>query len=97
MKAGSEGQPDPPLQEDGGTTELSQDEQGEGGGGRLVQVFPQTPSSLACFSGRNTDRRQGNSSEKRLHLLPALLARLRRRNSGRPPTPGRSGSASALP
>lgn len=31
MRAGSEGQPDPPLQEDGGTTELSQDEQGEGG------------------------------------------------------------------
>lgn len=49
MKAGSEGQPDPPLQEDGWRhTELSQDEQGEGGG-TVSASFPTNTKLLGLL------------------------------------------------
>ena len=38
--------------------------------GQLVQVFPQTPNSLACFSVNNKNTQRGNVSKKRIRLSP---------------------------
>lgn len=60
---------------------------GEGTGGQLVQIFPQTPNSLACFSVNSKNTQWGNVSKKQIHLLPALLARLPRGDCQAPPQP----------
>lgn len=50
---------------------------GEGTGReQLVQVFPQTQNSLACFSANDKNTQWGNVSEKQIHFLLASLARL---------------------
>lgn len=38
-----------------------------------MQVFPQTPNSLACFSVNSKNTQWGNVSKKRIHLLPPRL------------------------
>lgn len=67
--------------------ELSQLDQEKGRGGQLVQIFPQTPNSLACFSVNSKNTQWGNVSKKQIHLLPALLARLPRGDCQAPPQP----------
>lgn len=62
--------------------ELSQLEQEKGRGAVSASA---TPNSLACFSVKNTQ--WGNVSEKRIHLLPASLARLHGGDSQAPPQP----------
>lgn len=52
-----------------------------------MQVFPQTPNSLACFSVNNKNTQWGNASEKQIHLLPASLARLHGGDGQVPPQP----------
>lgn len=45
---------------------------------QLVQVFPQTQNSLACFSVNDKNTQWGNVSEKQIHFLLTSLARLHR-------------------
>lgn len=52
-----------------------------------MQVSPQTPNFLACFSVNNKNTQWGNVSEKQIHLLPASLARLHGGDSQAPPQP----------
>lgn len=52
-----------------------------------MQVFPQTPNSLACFSVNNKNTQWGNISKKQIHLLPTSLARLHGGDGQAPPQP----------